>query len=78
MALDFAIFFSENLEDESYEMNMEELGIGEDETNENDWPWLVALFFSNTFLCGGTLVSDKHVISGEIFRHFWKLKVSFL
>jgi Trypsin len=38
------------------------------EVRSNEWPWLVALvnWPKNSFFCGGSLISSKHVISGEI------------
>lgn len=40
--------------------------------NENSLPWLVALIFSpkDQFLCGGSLIRKKHIISGECEVHF--------
>lgn len=37
------------------------------QTQKNEWPWLVAFFFQpdNIFFCGGSLISIKHVLSGE-------------
>lgn len=36
--------------------------------SRGDWPWLVALYRNKegslTFICAGTLVSERHVISG--------------
>jgi hypothetical protein len=33
-----------------------------------EWPWLVAVYKRNdgslTFKCGGTLISDRHVVTG--------------
>lgn len=31
------------------------------------WPWLVALFVveENKFFCGATLISDRHILSGD-------------
>jgi secreted trypsin-like serine protease len=41
---------------------------GGERTQSNEWPWLAALFYwpKDVFFCGGSLVSSKHVISGEI------------
>jgi secreted trypsin-like serine protease len=41
---------------------------GGEEVQSNEWPWLVAFvnWTENKFFCGGSLVSSKHVISGEI------------
>lgn len=34
-----------------------------------EWPWLVAIYKrqegSLTFICGGTLVSDRHIVTGK-------------
>ena len=41
----------------------------ENSLNTNNWPWLVAFTHrvvgSRNFFCGGSLVSVKHVVSGE-------------
>lgn len=41
--------------------------IGGTQVNRGKWPWLVALFKANDskFLCGGTLISNKHIVSGN-------------
>jgi secreted trypsin-like serine protease len=43
---------------------------GGNKTQSNEWPWLVALvnWPKNEFFCGGSLISSKHVVSGEICR----------
>ena len=28
-----------------------------------DWPWLAAIFANNDFVCGGVLVSDRHIVT---------------
>jgi hypothetical protein len=40
---------------------------GGDHTSLNSWPWLVALHHSpkGTFFCAGSLITAKHVASGE-------------
>lgn len=39
--------------------------------NRGDLPWLVAIYKSRGstigFICGGTLVSNRHVVTGEYF-----------
>ena len=32
-----------------------------------NWPWLTSLFyyFNGEYFCSGTLISEKHVLSGE-------------
>lgn len=39
---------------------------------KGDWPWLVALVYSESgqHFCGGTLISAKHVLSGKVAT--WK------
>lgn len=34
---------------------------------KNEWPWLVAFVKvpEGKFFCGGSLISDKHILSGE-------------
>jgi Trypsin len=48
------------------------LSFGGEKVQSNEWPWLVALINwpKNEFFCGGSLVSSKHVISGENCRVF--------
>lgn len=40
-----------------------------------DWPWLVAIYKrkdgSLSFACSGTLVSDRHVVTGEYLSIFY-------
>lgn len=38
---------------------------GGDHTEVNAWPWLVALRHNDVFFCAGSLVSTKHVVSGN-------------
>lgn len=47
-----------------------ETSFGGQNTRKNEWPWLVALFYRETevFFCGGSLLSRKHVMSGQ-FNH---------
>jgi secreted trypsin-like serine protease len=44
--------------------------VGGYHTRANSWPWLVALIHRHTrqFFCGGSLVSERHVISGEVLN----------
>ncbi|XP_077299194.1 serine protease gd-like isoform X1 [Arctopsyche grandis] len=46
-----------------YQLNSLQSG----QTQRNDWPWLVAMFHKQTrgvdFLCSGTLITNKHVIT---------------
>ena len=53
--------------------------VGGNETKPGEWPWLVALTLnpSHSFFCGGTLISEKHVLSGELNEHFVALKNKF-
>lgn len=42
--------------------------VGGDPVNHQaSWPWLVAFFnkFTGLFFCSGSLISQKHVVSGE-------------
>ena len=43
---------------------------GGEQTKPNTWPWLVAFSHrvkrKQIFFCGGSLVSTKHVVSGNI------------
>lgn len=41
---------------------------GGEDTTEGEWPWIVALtnrLIDEEYFCGGSLVSQKHVLSGE-------------
>lgn len=44
---------------------------GGNRSTRGEFPWLVALMFAKEspplFLCGGTLISDRHVVTGEVF-----------
>jgi secreted trypsin-like serine protease len=41
---------------------------GGNHTRFNSWPWLVVLRFkpTNAFFCGGSLIMERHVVSGSI------------
>lgn len=41
-----------------------------DTYKKGEWPWLVALFLNNEFICAGTLVSANHVITAGEFLNF--------
>jgi hypothetical protein len=45
-------------------------------TRANSWPWLVALKhrYTEKFFCGGSLVSERHVISGEVLNMIKRMK----
>jgi secreted trypsin-like serine protease len=51
---------------------------GGNEVQRNEWPWLVAFFNRQTekFFCAGNLISQKHVLSGELicFLNEFQLK----
>lgn len=44
--------------------------VGGGDSKKGNWPWIVALIHieSKQFFCGGSLVSAKHVLSGEIAK----------
>lgn len=44
--------------------------VGGGASKKGNWPWIVALThkMNNQFFCGGSLVSAKHVLSGEIAK----------
>lgn len=44
-----------------------ELIYGGQYAKKGAWPWLVAMHDATTeeFFCGSTLVSDKHILTGE-------------
>ena len=37
------------------------------ETKKSEWPWLVAFIYwpESKFFCAGSLISEKHVLSGK-------------
>lgn len=43
------------------------LAYGGAKSQQNAWPWLVAFenLQKNKFVCSGSLISNKHVLSGE-------------
>lgn len=51
--------------------------IGGVDSPRGKWPWLVALFYieENKFFCGATLISDRHILTGEKTFIEFKLKV---
>ncbi|CAL4107853.1 unnamed protein product, partial [Meganyctiphanes norvegica] len=48
--------------------------VGGGETNLNEWPWQVALIYNNKFFCGGSLISDRHILTAAhcVFGSFSK------
>lgn len=42
--------------------------------DKGEWPWLVAIyktkFTSLSYVCAGTLISDRHVVTGKICLFF--------
>jgi hypothetical protein len=40
---------------------------GGEKARKGEWPWLVAFVYQpeEAFICGGSLISDKHILSGE-------------
>lgn len=42
-----------------------------------NWPWLASLFhyFNGQYFCSGTLISDRHILTGKIVAccRFWHL-----
>lgn len=58
--------------------------IGGSPVSRGKWPWIVALFKTTAneskFFCGGTLISNKHVVTGECLQlalHVWRLQLPF-
>lgn len=49
---------------------------GGTETDKGEWPWLVAFVYLPTeqFQGSGTLITAKHVLSGENEPNFWSKK----
>lgn len=48
------------------------LGFGGRETLKQEWPWLAAFIYleENSFMCGGSILSRSHVLSGKKFENF--------
>jgi len=48
--------------------------VGGEETKLNEWPWQVALVYNNKFFCGGSLISDRHILTAAhcVFGSFSK------
>lgn len=38
-----------------------------------NWPWLASLFhyFSGQYFCSGTLISDRHILTGKLCLVSW-------
>ena len=51
--------------------------VGGSKALPNAWPWLTVLLYKpkNKFFCGGSLISEKHVISGEKLNEFLKFVI---
>jgi hypothetical protein len=47
---------------------------GENQTQFNSWPYLIALRSkpTNSTFCGGSLISSRHIITGESLRQKWQ------
>jgi hypothetical protein len=45
---------------------------------QNQWPWLGRLFYADTkrFFCSSTLISEKHLLSGESHISRKKIKIN--
>ena len=41
----------------------EMLIVGGKPAQEGEWPWQAALYYFNTFICGGVLLSDEWVVT---------------
>ncbi|ETN62922.1 oviductin [Anopheles darlingi] len=37
--------------------------VGGEEAEIGQYPWMVALYYSNRFICGGTLINDRYVLT---------------
>ena len=48
--------------------------IGGTQAYKGQWPWVVAVRKGNNFICGGTLISDRWVITAGhcVERYNWK------
>ena len=40
-------------------------GSGAVDSYPGEWPWLVPVYWNNTYVCGSSLISDQHLLSGE-------------
>lgn len=43
------------------------LVVGGNRPDRFAWPFLAAVYFHSEYLCGGTLISSKHVLTGNEF-----------
>ncbi|CAL4075330.1 unnamed protein product [Meganyctiphanes norvegica] len=66
-----------------YEENPPDIRIvGGENTKLNEWPWQVALAYNKIFLCGGSLISDRHILTaahcifGSLSKDIHNLRVS--
>jgi secreted trypsin-like serine protease len=52
---------------------------GGNHTRFNSWPWLVVLRFkpTNAFFCGGSLITERHIVSGSINQRKIAIAISF-
>ncbi|XP_035901880.1 trypsin-1-like [Anopheles stephensi] len=51
--------------------------VGGQETQVNQYPWMAMLMYSGTFYCGGSLISDRHVLTAAHCVHgFQRSKIS--
>jgi len=67
------------VKDKCWQYEKEELSnlfrvVGGKEANMNEWPWQVALVYNNKFFCGGSLISDRHILTAAhcVFGSFSK------
>jgi secreted trypsin-like serine protease len=38
---------------------------GGDEAQKGLWPWITAFTYKGKYFCGGSLISNQHVLSGK-------------
>lgn len=78
----FIVFVSTENENENEKKcgkrdNSMETSFGGEKYPKNAWPWLVAFIYwqSEKFFCGGSVISQKHVLSGD--KKFNVIKMKF-
>lgn len=43
--------------------------VGGSDAQEGKYPWMVALYYNNRFICGGSLINDRYVLTAAHCVH---------